>query len=421
MEVTQMEEKKIGYRDLLTQKQYLKMIAANMVNRFGDAVDALAFTWIVYAITGSAAWSAIIFGLNHLPTIFIQPFAGAIVEGMKKKRLMIVTDILRGAIVAGFAVMYMKDLVTPAVLVVFTLVISIVEAFRLPAGTAFVPKILEEEYYETGTGLANTLSMVIELLGTGMAGVIIGVFGTGTAILIDAVTFFISALIIFTIRYKETQQEKQKTDIKGYIETLKGGISYLKKRRMVLNFCMMAFLLNAFLTPLNSLLTPLVVDVLKQGSEFLSVIGVTLSVGMAVSSFLYPFLAQKVKPNRLVYVSGTMMGVFYVLYPLAGRLADYKQISALMCVLGVFGMGAVTGILMAVLSVQLMKTVEQDYLARVASVFNAGGTAAIPIMSAVTGGLAAVLSVEEILLVSAGLCVVIFICMGIAKVKFAEE
>lgn len=185
-----MSEKKIRYRDLVTQKEYLKMIVANLINRFGDSVDALAFTWMVYAITGSAAWSAIIFGLNHIPTIFIQPFAGALVEGMKKKRLMIVTDIMRGIIVAGLAVLYGMDRITPTVLVVFTLVISTVEAFRIPAGMAFVPKILEEKYFEVGTGLGNTLSTVMELVGTGAAGGIIAVFGIRTAIFIDAVTFF---------------------------------------------------------------------------------------------------------------------------------------------------------------------------------------------------------------------------------------
>lgn len=72
-----MEEKKIGYKDVFRQKEYLKMIFAALINRFGDSIDAIAFTWIVYELTGNAAWSAIIFGANRVPSVIITPLAGA--------------------------------------------------------------------------------------------------------------------------------------------------------------------------------------------------------------------------------------------------------------------------------------------------------------------------------------------------------
>ncbi|WP_026510832.1 hypothetical protein [Butyrivibrio sp. LC3010] len=59
-----MEEKKITYKDILKIPNCRKLITSNLINRFGDSVDAIAFTWLVYQITGSATWSALIFGLN---------------------------------------------------------------------------------------------------------------------------------------------------------------------------------------------------------------------------------------------------------------------------------------------------------------------------------------------------------------------
>ena len=87
-------ERQIGYKDVFSQKEYLKLIMASLISRFGDSVDSLAFTWLVYQVTGSAAWSAIVFAVNQLPEILIQPFAGAMVEGMNKKRLMITTHLI---------------------------------------------------------------------------------------------------------------------------------------------------------------------------------------------------------------------------------------------------------------------------------------------------------------------------------------
>ena len=92
------ETGKTGYREVFTQKEYVKLMLSNMVNRFGDSVDVIAFEWLVYQITGSAAWAAVIFGINNLPTVLLQPFAGVLVEGMDKKKVMVVTDCIRGSI-----------------------------------------------------------------------------------------------------------------------------------------------------------------------------------------------------------------------------------------------------------------------------------------------------------------------------------
>ena len=141
-----MEE--IRYKDILKLKEYRKFMASNVVNRFGDSVDAIAFTWLVYAVTGSASWSAAIFALNQLPTVLLQPFAGAMVERMNKKKIMASADMIRGILIATVAYIYMTTgNVSPWLLAGMTLIISSVEAFSMPAGTAFVPMILEKKYY----------------------------------------------------------------------------------------------------------------------------------------------------------------------------------------------------------------------------------------------------------------------------------
>ena len=82
------QNKKIGYKDIFKQKEYMKMMVAALINRFGDSIDAIASTWIVYELTGSAVWSAVIFGVNKVPSVFVTPLAGAWVEGRNKNCLL---------------------------------------------------------------------------------------------------------------------------------------------------------------------------------------------------------------------------------------------------------------------------------------------------------------------------------------------
>lgn len=104
----------------------MKIIIAALINRFGDAVDAIASTWIVYEITGSATWSVIIFGINKVPSVVVITFAGAWVEGRNKKSIMVITDIIRAIVATG----YLFGFLNVWLLLLTTLTISTVEAFR---------------------------------------------------------------------------------------------------------------------------------------------------------------------------------------------------------------------------------------------------------------------------------------------------
>ena len=419
------EEPKTGYRELVSQRDYLKVTAANMINRFGDSVDSIAFTWLVYAITGNAAWSAVIFGANQLPTILLMPFAGVLVERWNKKRLMIFSDLIRGAVVVGFAVLYLLNLLNPWLMLLFTLCISTVEAFRVPAGMALVPRILEKRLYEFGTGLSSTLSTVMQMIGLAAAGVIIGLFGMEAAILTDAVTYFLSAgiLLLVSNREKEPEQENavaeerlpeprnaaaeeslpeqesagagRAASVAGrYFRDLKEGFSYMKKHRAILNFCILAFLINGLSAPVNSFQAPLVSDVLGQGSEFLSLINIMTMAGMGAAAFLYPYLRKKEDSTRLVLLSGIVYGCYYIACPMFGLLREHGLVLALACAAaGVIG-GAAVGLITSVLSVEFMKAVEPAYMARCSGVFNSLACMAIPLMSGLSGIFAVFVSVS---------------------------
>ena len=99
-------ESTMRYKDIFSQKEYGKVLVANVISRFGDSIDSIAFTWLVYQVTGSAAWSAAMFAMNQLPSVLVQPFAGALVEGMNKKRVTVAADVIRGIVVAGLAILY---------------------------------------------------------------------------------------------------------------------------------------------------------------------------------------------------------------------------------------------------------------------------------------------------------------------------
>lgn len=422
-------EEKIGYRQVFTQKEYCKIIFANLISRFGDSIDAVAFTWLVYAVTQSASWTAVISACNMLPTMLLQPFAGAAVEHRNKKKIMIVSDVIRGLVVIALAFCYVTDRMNPWVMLVFTLTISSVEAFCMPASTAIIPKILDEKYYEYGMSLNSVGSTVMQLVGTGAAGVIIGICGVHIAIAIDAVTFFAAAVVKMFLKVKEDVSVEtsracdsdMKTVVNHYMEDLKEGISYVKENRILVNLGLLGFLANGMLVPVNCFLTPLVSDVLKQGSELLSVISMAITVGSIAGSVFYPMLIRHMSVKRYVFATGFIMSVSIMFLPIGSMFADKAVL--VYVVTGGIGLllGLCASLLGALFNVQFMKNTEEDYMARANAIFSAFVTAAMPILSFLMSGVVKFIAVKELITTSGIFCAIIFSVFYVLNIQFSEE
>jgi MFS family permease len=417
-EIAEEVKKSAGYREVLKQKEFMKLIIANVINRFGDSVDSIAFTWLVYALTNSPAWSAVIFGINRIPTIFLQPFAGAMVESRNKKLIMVLMDFIRGICVSVIAVLYILKLLNPWILIAVTLIISSAEAFRGPAGTAVLPKILDKNCFEFGLSLNATLSNVVELAGLAAAGAIIALFGTQVAIFLDAATFWGSACIILFVRTGEGHMSGGKIDVKEYFDTLKGGINYIRKNRIIINFILIAMTVNGILVPLNSLLAPLVTDILKQGEYLLSVLTFSLTLGMIIGSVLYPYIAKKISTRTLILIGGIILSLYYISLVLCGFLSSYKAAVYLICMATSFLTGCVLSFLLSALNIQFMKQVETEYLARVSAIMNSGCVCTIPAASFAVSIFTALLPISIVFFIVGCFGMAIFIVVYLKKLKF---
>ena len=407
-----MEGSKIGYRDILKQKEYMKTVIAAVINRFGDSIDGIAFAWMVYQITQSAAWSAIIFGVNRVPTIFLQPFAGAAVEGMNKKRIMIITDVIRGICVGIVATAYLTGVINQWIMLACTIVISCAEAFRNPASSALLPKLLDKKLYSFGISFNTSLCSVMELIGLGLAGVIISVFSLSVAIYIDMITFFLSALIIVTLRIKDEKSTKVKINTKEYFDSLKGGVLYLKGRAFLRYMITIAIFLNAVLVPLNSLQAPLVSEVLHSNEIMLSVLSLGITLGMIVGAVLYPYISSRVSRRAIICICGYAIAGYYLSLVAVGQFIHLALLSYMAVAVSSFLLGTAIAIANTFAGVEFMKAIEESYIARVTSILNASVVAAMPLVSFMISGLAGFISTGEIFLglgiLEIAICFVLF-------------
>ena len=399
----------MGYKEIVKQKDYMKIVSASVVNRFGDSVDAIASTWIVYEITGNATWSAIIYAMNMLPTVFVTPLAGAFVEQRSKKWIMVITDIIRALCVAFIATGYLTGFLEGWHILITTFLISVAEAFRGPASAALTPLVLKPEYYDYGMSLSMSLTSIVELIGMGAAAGIIAIIGSAGAIYVDMGTFLISALIITTVKVKESLRKEAKEKKSSYGKELKEGFGYLIKLKPLIIVCILAMFLNGVLVPLNSLQAPLVGEILHGNSGILSVLGLSFSLSMLFGTITYPKLVKYLNLKRLIVMVGLAAALFYMGVVACKPLYVYAWGAYAVIILFSAILGYIIAVTNAYFSVAFMKLVDQDYMARCQGIFTGLIVAVNPITAFLVSVLTGFASTEAVFLISGAFAILFII------------
>ena len=408
-----------NYLKILKESEYRKLLFSNLINRFGDSVESIAFTWVVYQITNSAAWSAIVFALNMLPNVIVQPFAGAIVEKMNKKRVVVATHFLRALLITLFIILFKLDYVNPLILSCFTLIITTAESFNLPAGTTFTAQVIKREDINAGMSLNSVFTNAASLVGSGAAGFIIAKLGVEAAMFIDVSTFIIAAILIGLIKEASNavsnNADSTKNNSSGYIKMLKEGIVYVFKTPVVRNFCIICIVLNCMLIPLNALQAPIADDIFGMGSELLSFAGIFSSIGGIVGAVLLPYIAKTLSPLRI-----TIMGIFLLIIGMScipvGRLVKGNAIlSYILISASFFIMVASASLVGGIINIQFMKCVDHNYMARASAVFNSSVTAAMPIGSFIVSIFISRISVMYMLIGSTEVSIAILVLIMILQ------
>ena len=408
-----LEKKKKGYKDLLNEKNFLFNSFANIISRFGDGIDSIAFSLLVYKITGSTLLVATLYAINGIPNLVFGMVSGVVCKYVTDKKIMAICDFGRGACVTLIAALFITNNLEVWHLYVISFLNSSFESFKGPAATSIIPKILPIEKMEHGTAFSSTGEKLAELMGLAIAPFIIGVFGLGVAVVIDAFTFILCGLLILAIKIKDNTITNEKLTIKGYFVDLLEGFKYVKSRGAIINVVAFAAVLNALFVPINALQAPYVEGILKAGSSAMSIIGIAILLGIAVATSLAPKIKEKFKGRKMFIIGGFLVGIMYFSLSIIGNLPKRGMYIALFIDCFITGIGVL--MINFPLNITLLKSVPQEYLPRVSAIIGAGALCASPIAACITGVVSEFLRVDTIYFILGIVVVILFLIQILNK------
>lgn len=365
------------YKRIIRNKNFMTLQIANAVNRLGDSLDAIALSWLVYQISQSASSSAINFAINYLPTVILQPLMGAYVAKLNKQKVMVISDFIRGCVVAFLALNVVNGTVNTVMIYTCTFMLSLVETLRLPASNAIIPFIINSNDYSVSLSLSGTVNRVCELIGAAVGGIIVSFVGVSMAILIDAASFFISGLCIALMKVNESISDSVQNA--SFKQNFKKGIHYVLNSKFILILTLMASFANLMLVPLNALQSAFISIYYHGNAIFLSLMSICVTVGSLIGGLIYPLIKGKLSNKLLCLSIFAVCGFYYIALVASGLLVQPLiyigvGLSSIIC-------GLVVAAASCHLSVLMMENTDANYLSRVGALNNAMGTAFMPLGS----------------------------------------
>lgn len=394
------------YKILMKNQQYMKDLIANIISRLGDGIDTLALSWLVFKLTGSLSLLAFSFAINALPNVLFGLFSGVIVTHFPKKTFVFTCDLIRGILVFIMAILFYVNRLNIALLFTITFFISLVETFRTTASASLRPFILAKEHYCIGVSFGSSLYQLSQLIGLTLAPLIIQTFDILGALVIDAATFLICAIIIRTVKSREVLSEGEKLSIKRSITDFSSSIKYIKNRTFILYLCIFGAIINALFVPIDSLSVAFIAG-LGMKSEGIAYIQVPLLIGTCIGGWFYPRLSDKVKVQRIFISAGIVLGITYVFIAQLPALNHVHTIPILICLSCILGISLI--MVNLPISIAVLSKIDVDYLPNISGISNAFALCSIPITSCIIGVLGKYTNVYTIFIIFGVLTLLVFI------------
>jgi MFS family permease len=207
------------------ERDFARLWAATTVSMLGSFVTRTALPFAAILVLGAGAGEvAILRAVEPIAALTFGLLAGAWVDRLRRRPIMVWTDLGRAALLASIPAAFALGGLTLAHLVVVAFAAAVLTTFFDTADRAFLPTVIGRDRLVEANSTLTGSSSAAEFIGFGIGGWLIQLFSAPFAIALDAASFVVSALFIRGIRAKEAEPHPVETRPR-VVDEIRDGLS----------------------------------------------------------------------------------------------------------------------------------------------------------------------------------------------------
>jgi MFS family permease len=213
-------------------RDFRLLYIATLISLAGDWFHTVALLDLVLELTSSATLASLVIVLQSLPVFIATPFAGALIDRVDRRKLMIATDLVRCA--AALLPLLTHNVETLIFSYIGVSIISAGVAYFDPAAQAALPNMVSKEELGPANVLIGSTWGTMLAVGAGLGGLVTMYFGRNVAFVVDALTFLVSAWLVWRIRVNFSEASTIERVHPPLIESMRETFRYARAHPRVL-------------------------------------------------------------------------------------------------------------------------------------------------------------------------------------------
>ena len=339
------------YIRLALNGSFSSLWTGQMISLFGDRIHQIALAFLVGERTNSIVAVAFVFVAATIPNLLLSPIAGAFVDRWNQHDVLIVSDILRAAVV-----LLMPIAAVTNILLVYPLIflVTSISIFFRPARVAVLPRIVAEDDLLTANSALWAGETFADIVGYPLAGLFVGFLGAALplAFWIDAATYAASAILIASMAIPPIVRARAGMGLRGtdevdaaaeaaeaaeanvgdepppssVIADMREGFAFLRHEPVLFANTIQAAFAQFAIGALTAL-TPVFVQTILGPANHVdskaaySYLEASIGIGNLVGGFVIGLVGMRLAKGRLVIAGYVLFGLFLIAFALSGSVA----------------------------------------------------------------------------------------------------
>jgi MFS family permease len=318
--------------------EFLKLWAAQGISQLGTQVTLLALPLAAILVLDATATEVALLGaVEVLPFLLFTLPAGVWVDRWPRRPILVVSDLARAAALVSLPLAYALDGLTLPHLYVVAFLIGALSVFFDVSYLSYLPSLVDRNQLGAANSKLEATRSAAQVAGPGAAGALVGAVTAPVAILVDAVSYVVSAFLAWRIRRPDRRQPDASPRGKLWPELREGlgyvlGHRYLRPITFVTGgwnlFAFVGFGIYLVYLVRELGLSPAVVGLLITGG----------ASGAIVGALVGGRIAARLGLGRTLVWTGLISSASFVLVPLAPRDVPEPFILTSMLLSSFFGM-----------------------------------------------------------------------------------
>ena len=256
---------------------------------------------VVETLDAGATGTGLVSGARWLPYLLFGLVAGVLVDRVRRRPLLVVADLLRGVLLLAVPLLALTGLLSVALLMVLMAVFGLMSLLGDAAAQSILPRLVPASALTRANARLDQSDAVAQTSGPALAGGLIALVGAPLAVLVDAISYLGSALLLARVRLAEppTRRGSWRAVVPEALE----GLRWVYRHRVIAPYAIATHAWFLCFSAAGAVLAPFALTTLGLGAFRFGVALAVGGVGALVGSLVAVRLGLRFGVGRVVIVS----------------------------------------------------------------------------------------------------------------------